>query len=457
MDCHDPHEAKPTSGIARVTASATNGNVAGPALEGAWGAQLSSNPAFWTAPASGNFAKKTMVAGTDLQATLCFKCHSSYYWGAGGRPSAPSGALTWATGTATAPVNGTTVTGATTAWTAQLVGWKIKNNALGVWHTITAFTSATSITIAPAATAAWTGAYTIQTDASYATGTASAASGNATVTGAGGAVWTGTAGSFLNWRIKNNALGVWHTISAVTNATTLTIAPVATAAWTGAYTIQPWMETDVAMEFNPANVGNFATTGTTSWAANETAGSFHPVLASAGNNLGATSNIKAPWTRTSLMTCSDCHESDTTTDPSGPHGSAAKFILKGPNTLWNSTLTTASSGMPASTFCINCHNQAFTSSRFNPANALADGHVKSNHRVTCFSCHSAIPHGAPRPGLLNSAAGVATGVPAMYAGYDNAWPYYQGGTTNKLYLKAYPANNTTNWEQSNCGCNGTGH
>jgi nitrate reductase cytochrome c-type subunit len=42
LDCHETHEA-------RSGTHATPGNLAGPPLEGAWGAQLSSNPAFWTA------------------------------------------------------------------------------------------------------------------------------------------------------------------------------------------------------------------------------------------------------------------------------------------------------------------------------------------------------------------------------------------------------------------------
>ena len=33
-------------------------NVAGPALQGAWGAQLSTNPAFWTAPTSASFTRR---------------------------------------------------------------------------------------------------------------------------------------------------------------------------------------------------------------------------------------------------------------------------------------------------------------------------------------------------------------------------------------------------------------
>ena len=91
MDCHDPHEAKATSGSTRVTGSATSGNVAGPALQGAWGAKFGGTLAAWTAPTSANFTKTTITAGTDLEATLCFKCHTGYYWGTGTPPTSPTG------------------------------------------------------------------------------------------------------------------------------------------------------------------------------------------------------------------------------------------------------------------------------------------------------------------------------------------------------------------------------
>jgi len=70
-------------------------NKADGALQGAWGALLSSNPALWTAPASTNFTKATIAAGSGLQATLCFKCHSSFYWGAGTPPNglSPNGTV----------------------------------------------------------------------------------------------------------------------------------------------------------------------------------------------------------------------------------------------------------------------------------------------------------------------------------------------------------------------------
>lgn len=74
-------------------------NKADGGLAGAWGAQLTTNPTLWTAPGTTSFTKKTIVAGSDLQATLCFKCHSSYYWGAGTVPNGVS-----PNGTATTPV-----------------------------------------------------------------------------------------------------------------------------------------------------------------------------------------------------------------------------------------------------------------------------------------------------------------------------------------------------------------
>ncbi len=293
LDCHDPHKAKSGTHVQGT-------NMAGPSLEGAWGVRLATNPAFWTAPTSANLVKTT-ITGTEREATLCFKCHSSFY---GTLPAAPSSSPSFA-------------------------------------------------------------------------------------------------------------------------------------------------ETDTAKEFNPANVGNFAGGSTTSWTAGETAGSFHPVLASAGSNLGATNNIKASWTRTSLMTCSDCHGSDQTTDPNGPHGSAAKFVLKGPATAWNNTILNGAS-MPSNVFCSNCHNTSWSTSRFT-------NHGISNHGIPCFNCHSAIPHGAPRPGFLNPMAGTnTTNLPAI-AGYDNAAPYAQPGTGSRLYLVSYPATSASSWSQGNCGCNGSGH
>lgn len=188
--------------------------------------------------------------------------------------------------------------------------------------------------------------------------------------------------------------------------------------------------TDQAMEFNPANM------------------SFHPVMASAGANRGATSNIKSPWTRTSIMSCSDCHYIAAVTDPAGPHATASNFLLKGPATAWNNTLKLRiSSG--ESIFCSNCHDVSdWNNSRFS-------AHRDSKHEgIPCFNCHQAIPHGGQRMGLLTAGAGYSSTVGA--AAVTDKAPYNQSTTGSKLYIKSYPSA-TGSWGQTNCGCNGTNH
>jgi IPT/TIG domain len=213
--------------------------------------------------------------------------------------------------------------------------------------------------------------------------------------------------------------------------------------------------TDTAREFNPNNVGNYGG----SWTTGATAGSFHPVLATAGSNLGAVSlgnlvTTNYGWSTTSrnLMTCSDCHGSDTTTDPSGPHGSAAKFLLKGPNTKWDATLTTTASGMPAGTFCANCHSATFANSRW-ITTGTTSGHVSHHTGIACFNCHVAIPHGSQRPGLLMATFGAGPNTPA--AAVTDSAPYNQSTTGSKPYIISYPTNNTTGWIRGNCACNST--
>jgi hypothetical protein len=187
-------------------------------------------------------------------------------------------------------------------------------------------------------------------------------------------------------------------------------------------------ETDQVQEFNPANLG------------------FHPVLAVAPN---PTNDVLAPWTTTSRMTCSDCHASDSAADPNGPHGSAASFLLKGPNTTWNTGLTVSTSGMPSGTFCANCHSQTFANSRF-------PDHTNGNHSgMNCTNCHVIIPHGSGHRSLL-----VSTGTAATPEGkvFTDSAPYVTtGGASPQLHINSYPTG-ANNWARStNCGCIGTTH
>ena len=290
----------------RVTGSATNGNVAGPALQGAWGAQLTSNPAFFTAPTSANFTKKMIVAGTDLQATLCFKCHTGYYWGTGTPPTSPSGAFA---------------------------------------------------------------------------------------------------------------------------------------------------ETDQAKEFNPANVGNYATTGTTSWQTGRDRRQLPPCPRECRGQPGRHRQHQGPLDANQPHDLYGLSRFGLDHRSEWPARLGRKVHPQGTEHRLSDTLVTTSTGMPANTFCINCHNQAYTGGRFTGGSL----HTRGNHLIACFNCHAAVPHGGPRPGLLVAGAGAATAVGGAIAGWDTAAPYWQGGTTDRLYLKTYPASNTAAWDRPNCGCDGTGH
>jgi hypothetical protein len=107
--------------------------------------------------------------------------------------------------------------------------------------------------------------------------------------------------------------------------------------------------------------------------------------------------------------------------------------------------------MPNGTFCINCHNQNFASSRFSGEK----GHTYEKHRsangqgLSCFNCHTPIPHGTARPGLLVTPRSQSVGGLQL----TDASPYLRlPAGNNGIQLNSYPANNTTNWSKNNCSC-----
>ncbi|MFZ4548028.1 MAG: cytochrome c3 family protein [Bacteroidales bacterium] len=143
--------------------------------------------------------------------------------------------------------------------------------------------------------------------------------------------------------------------------------------------------------------------------------SFHSVAA-IGVNTSVPSLI-APWTITSRMYCTDCHSSDGTGSPAGPHGSIYPQILKqqylktdGAN---NAEGTTESA--TAYALCYSCHNRTAI---------LADNTFKehSKHivelRTPCNTCHD--PHGISstqgstinNTNLINFRIGVVVTAPA---------------------------------------------
>ncbi|NVO19315.1 MAG: hypothetical protein HXX13_06415 [Bacteroidetes bacterium] len=133
------------------------------------------------------------------------------------------------------------------------------------------------------------------------------------------------------------------------------------------------VQNNVRMEFAPGNP------------------SYHSVAA-AGVNTNVPSLI-APWTTSSRMYCTDCHASDGTGSPAGPHGSIYPHILKRQYSTTDNTTESAA----AYALCYGCHNRT---------SIIGDVSFKehSKHivgeKTPCNTCHD--PHG------INSTQGNST-------------------------------------------------
>ncbi|MCM0080611.1 hypothetical protein L4X63_03305 [Geomonas sp. Red32] len=159
--------------------------------------------------------------------------------------------------------------------------------------------------------------------------------------------------------------------------------------------------TNLALEFNPNN------------------SSRHPVgtpLAAASQLLST--RLQGGWTPGMVMTCSDCHATDSTASK-GPHGSSVKWMLAGTNKAWPYT-SAASNGASTGTyfrlasyntgagtkdglFCLNCH-QVTGTNPFHTASGVTTGtHYNNANIPACVNCHLRVPHGGKIPRLLKTA------------------------------------------------------
>ena len=206
----------------------------------------------------------------------------------------------------------------------------------------------------------------------YSTGTATFTNGSATVTGSG---TTWVAGMVGAW-IRRASDSTPYRITARASNTSITITPAYAGTTGSAQTYVISLETDVAVEFNPANR------------------SGHPVVTGLNNYAGSAphalpaANMKAPWNTnigTQTMMCSDCHNTDSAA-AQGPHGSAAQFMLRGPNSgNWpNVTLSNFNTS-----WCANCHN-----------NFTSEPHGGNHSSYQCYRCHIVIPHGSQLSRLI---------------------------------------------------------
>jgi predicted CXXCH cytochrome family protein len=111
--------------------------------------------------------------------------------------------------------------------------------------------------------------------------------------------------------------------------------------------------------------------------------SFHPV-AGPGKNPDSPSLIGPTYTELSVIYCSDCHASNGTGAPAGPHGSIYPAILKYRYEKADNTPESAS----AYELCYSCHSR--TSILSNASFGEHSKHV-SSERAPCNVCHD--PHG----------------------------------------------------------------
>lgn len=202
--------------------------------------------------------------------------------------------------------------------------------------------------------------------------------------------------------------------------------------------------TDIAVEFNPSN------------------GSYHSVIQLNPNrNVSATYPpvFVSPWTKDSLMMCSDCHTNNAG-NPYGPHGSTnAGILIDEYDALTGYTGTSGD-------LCFNCHQwAAYTGWTTTTAKTGFYGDGKNLHvyhvsdkEYSCTACHLARPHGGAagsksqsRGLLLWDPTGTGNLVSTPYRGAMNkkGTVYaYNSGSAEYQYVITWRASGA--WIKNDC-------
>lgn len=150
--------------------------------------------------------------------------------------------------------------------------------------------------------------------------------------------------------------------------------------------------TNQAAEFNPANQ------------------SFHPVVQQTGRAAGTP---LAPWAAAQgnqVMYCSDCHTKEGDGTPTGPHGSSNPFILRDP---YSDTYSPVGTNQASGDVCFACHDPLTYLSGAGVTTGFSGGGVNLHtHHMSqavpanttqgykCVNCHTRIPHGWFRKGMI---------------------------------------------------------
>jgi predicted CXXCH cytochrome family protein len=109
--------------------------------------------------------------------------------------------------------------------------------------------------------------------------------------------------------------------------------------------------------------------------------STHAILQVGDNGFCNSTTMNEPWGTNKINYCSDCHRSDTSTDPEGPHGSNVEHLL---------VATIVSNKVSGTPLCDVCHKSSVywsgdaASSKFDQHPATQGQHLRA---PGCFSCH----------------------------------------------------------------------
>jgi len=123
-------------------------------------------------------------------------------------------------------------------------------------------------------------------------------------------------------------------------------------------------------------------------------GSWHPLITNNPANNGNVPSLRTDTlnTITSLIYCTDCHNSDRSpvgggTGPYGPHGSVNPGLLANTYELSSS----ANGDAATSQLCFNCHDEATITTSTTTGFTKHGAHL-GNRQGTCMKCHD--PHGS---------------------------------------------------------------
>lgn len=113
--------------------------------------------------------------------------------------------------------------------------------------------------------------------------------------------------------------------------------------------------------------------------------SFHPVTGPRNNP--DVPSLLAPYTSSSVILCTDCHGSDDTFGPKGPHGSMNPYLLKKNYT----TVDNTTESPLAYELCYSCHSRSSILSDQSFKGPKQSGHNSHvvGRKAPCSACHDA--------------------------------------------------------------------